>query len=229
MKRSNTMPVLNHENLAGFKQKVVYHEAGHAVGVHFNSIQKNLPPVFFEIVFNQPRDSSANSMLSDLFDPHTGIARVKGGRLIESLPLQTFDALDAQSSDATDKRAFKYTDDYRQAFETDITNLLIGPLAEAKYTVLVDDEPFHQELLTTQALKNYGGDADLAVINDYLQSYTADEQEQHRILGQIFIEAFNFVNDHTNWKAISRLANHILTSNKAIIGCEEVAALLDGK
>jgi hypothetical protein len=224
MKRSNTMTVLSHD----IKKKVVYHEAGHATGIHFSSIQKNLPSVFFEITFKQIEDSSFNSLLSDLFDPHIDIARVKGGRLIESLPLMTFKTSNVQSSTDTDKWVFKYTDEYLIAFEADITNLLIGPLAEAKYTALVDDEPFHQALFTVQALKYYGGDADLAVINDYLQSYSADKQEQHNILNQIFIKAFNFVNDDSNWKAISKLANYILTSNKNVIGCEEVATVLNG-
>jgi hypothetical protein len=224
MKRSNTMSALSSD----IKQKVVYHEAGHATGIHFSSIQKNLPSVFFEIIFKHPEDNSFNSLLSDLFDPHIGIARVKGGRLIESLPLLTFNAAKAQSSIDTDKRIFKYTDEYLQAFEADITNLLIGSLAEAKYTALIDGEPFRQALLTAQALKYYGGEADLAIINNYLQSYSTDEQEQHNILNQIFIKAFNFVNDDTNWKAIKKLANYILTSNKNVIGCEEVAAVLEG-
>ncbi len=170
MKRSNTVTALSHDSVAGFRQKVVYHEAGHATGIHFSSIQKNLPPVFFQIVFKQAEHNSANNLPTDLFDPYTSIARVEGGRLVASLPLLTLKELNAQSTD-THKKAFEYTDDYRLAFEADITNLLIGPLAEAKYTAIRDNEPFHPELLSVQALKHYGGDADLAVINDYLQSY----------------------------------------------------------
>lgn len=225
MKRSNAASVLSHDDLASFKQKVAYHEAGHATGIHFSSIKKNLPPVFFEIIFKQAEDKRANHLLTGLFDPYTSMAKIRGGRLIESLPLLTF----AQAAAGTDKKAFKYTDDYRLAFETDITNLLIGPLAEAKHTALVDNEPFPQKLLTLQALKHYGGCDDLAVVNEYLHSYSADQQEQHEILAHVFINAFNFVNDHANWEAISSLASYILTSDKNIIGCAEVAAVLDGK
>lgn len=228
MKRSRAINVLSHDNLVGFKQKVVYHEAGHATGIYFNNIHTKLPPIFFEIIFKPAAASSIHNLLADLFDPYT-LASIRGGRLIASLPLLTFKVFNAQLNADTYKRAFRYTDEYRLAFEADITNLLIGSLAEAKYTALLDNEPFNQNLLSVQALKYYGGDADLAVINDYLQSYTADELEQHKILDSIFIKAFNFVNDRTNWKAISHLANYILTSNKNSIGCAEVAVVLDGK
>jgi hypothetical protein len=118
------------------------------------------------------------------------------------------------------------TDDYLSAFEADIVNLLVGPLAEAKFSYQIDDEPFNERLITPQALKNYGGYRDLAVINDYLQSYSVNHQHQHEILNRLFLQAFSFVNDNANWKAVTKLAKHILTCNKNRISCEEVAIVL---
>ncbi len=80
-----------------------------------------------------------------------------------------------------------------------------------------------------QALKYYGGEADIAVVNDYLQSYSADKQVQNESLNRLFIQAYNFVSDQENWKAIARLAQYILASDNSIIGCDEVALVLDGQ
>jgi hypothetical protein len=72
-----------------------------------------------------------------------------------------------QKSTFTDNPPDLLSDNYLLAFEADIVNLLIGPLAEAKYTAQIDSEPFSEQLLSVQALKNYGGDADLKVVNEY--------------------------------------------------------------
>jgi hypothetical protein len=51
MKRSNTETLTDPDDLATYKQMVAYHEAGHAVAICLNNKLKNLPPVFFKIVF----------------------------------------------------------------------------------------------------------------------------------------------------------------------------------
>jgi len=43
----------------------------------------------------------------------------------------------------------------------------------------------------------------------------------------LFTEACDFVSDYSNWKAITKLANYILESNKNIISCEEVVSVLE--
>jgi hypothetical protein len=224
MNRSNTVSVVNNEDRAGYKRKIAYHEAGHATGIHSSNAQKNLPPVFFQIIFKDLDNRLVNSQFPGQIDDC--VARVKGGRLIQALPMP-LDKWDRQTSVGKPNQVFQYTDDYRLALEADIVNLLIGPLAEAKYIALMDDEPFHHQLLSVQALKNYGGEDDLAVVDDYLQSFSSDRQEQEGNLNQLFLQAFNFVNDNANWKAITRLANYILTGQKNRISCEEVAAVLD--
>ena len=117
--------------------------------------------------------------------------------------------------------------DYLIAFEADIINLLIGPLAEAKHIAESDDEIFNQQLVNLKALKNYGGSSDLALAKEYLQSFSACKQQQEEKLDELFAQAYDFVNDQENWAAITRLVNYIIENNKNIVSCEEVVSLLE--
>jgi hypothetical protein len=76
-------------------------------------------------------------------------------------------------------------------------------------------------------LKNYGGDSDLALAREYLESFSASKQQQDEKLDALFAEACDFVSDCSNWKAITKLANYILESNKNIISCEEIVSVLE--
>lgn len=222
MNRSKTVDAPRYKNLADYQQRVAHHEAGHATGIYLNNSFHNLPPVFFKIIFkNIDNGFDSNALLSQ----DGCIAKIRGGRLIQSLPPE-FDALNLKLFDCTDAMQLQVTDDYRLAFETDIVNLLIGPLAEAKFSYQTDNEFFNEKMITPQALRNYGGDKDLAIIKDYLQSYSVDQEQQDEMLNQLFARAFNFINDNANWKAITRLANHIITCHKNVISCEEVALVL---
>jgi hypothetical protein len=78
-----------------------------------------------------------------------------------------------------------------------------------------------------KALTNYGGSSDLALAHKYLESFTEDRQLREEKLDRLFAEAFDFVNDYNNWRAISRLADYLLKVNKNSITCEEVIAVLD--
>jgi hypothetical protein len=117
--------------------------------------------------------------------------------------------------------------DYMIAFESDIINLLIGPLAEAKHVADTDDELFNHQLINLKALKNYGGSSDLALANEYFQSLSTSNQEKCEKLDELFNVAFDFVNNDANWTAITKLANYILGSSKNIICCEEIISMLD--
>ncbi|WP_394752247.1 hypothetical protein [Crenothrix sp.] len=221
MNRSKTVDAPRYKNLAGYQQRVAHHEAGHATGIYLNNRDYNLPPVFFKIIFknvNQLWDSNG------LMSQDGSIAKIKGGRLVQSL-MPTFKALDSKFKCA-DETKLQVIDEYRLAFEADIVNLLIGPLAEAKFSYQTDNELFNEKLITLRSLKNYGGDDDLALVKDYLQSYSTDQEPQYELLDQLFAKAFNFINDNSNWKAIMRLANHILSCNNDVISCEEVALVL---
>lgn len=68
-----------------YKQKVAYHEAGHAVAIHFNNRLKNLPPVFFKITLDDLYRSTVNTGVSAQGDGQGGGTRIKGGRLIQLL------------------------------------------------------------------------------------------------------------------------------------------------
>ncbi len=173
MKRSNTVGELHYGNFASHKQRVAYHEAGHAAGIHLNNRLKNLPPVAFKIILEG---------LGDASNTDGSIAKVKGGRLIQPLP-RTSNGNGLEPSDAM---IFRFIDGFHPAFEADVVNLLIGPLAEAKYIALLDDEPFHPQLFGAQSLKYYGGDADLEAVNDYLARHSTDAQVQAESLGHFF-------------------------------------------
>ncbi|MDP3877348.1 MAG: hypothetical protein Q8Q50_10235 [Methylobacter sp.] len=118
-------------------------------------------------------------------------------------------------------------EDHITAFEVDIINLLIGPLAEAKYIADTDDELFSHKLVNLKALKNYGGSSDLDSVDEYLNYFSTCKQQQAKKLDELFAVAVNFINDRTNWAAITKLAHYILNSNKNIINCEDVAYLLE--
>jgi hypothetical protein len=150
---------------------------------------------------------------------------VEGGRLIHSLPY-SIDGLAHKLIDRNEAM-MPLVKDYIIAFEADIINLLIGPLAEAKHVYNRDDELFKHHLVNLRALKNYGGGSDLALAREYLESFSANRQQQDEKLDELFDEAFEFVDIYANWKAITKLANYILKCNKNIISCEEVVSLLE--
>jgi len=207
------------------EQQIAYHEAGHAAAIHFNNRLKKLPPVFFKILLDNSNECVAVNTLKCSTSSIGSISRTKGGRLIHLLPF----ALEDMGPETHDSVVSHYTDGYHPAFEADIVNLLVGPLAEAKFITLMDNELFRFQLLTVPALNNYGGEADLALVYEYLQSYSADPQVQDQCLGYFFKQAFEFVNDRENWNAITQLADYILASNKNEISCEEAVAALESE
>ncbi|POZ49843.1 hypothetical protein [Methylovulum psychrotolerans] len=209
---------INNNNYAMLEKLVAYHEAGHAAAIYLNNRLKKLPPVFFKILLDNLQDGAVVSVLKDRDGLHGCTSRIKGGRLIHTLPSHTEDQ---------NAIRFQFTDRYHPAFEADIVNLLVGPLAEAKYIARMDNEPFKIQLLTVQALNNYGGEADLALVHEYLQSYSDDQQVQNESLAHFLTQAFAFVDDPANWAAITQLAVHILACDKDEIACEEVATVLE--
>jgi hypothetical protein len=116
---------------------------------------------------------------------------------------------------------------YQRAFEADIINLLVGPLAEANYVAMRDDEPINPRLVNLNALHHYGGSSDLETINEYLDCLSANRAQREKKLSELFLAAFNFISDRSNWHAIMALADYILADCKNIIECEEIIAVLD--
>jgi len=219
MKRNKIIDISSQNRLKLHQQYIAFHEAGHAAAIYLNNKVRNLPPVFFKITFKGINGARDYDVIIYQTTHDNCIARVEGGRLIESLPLSVDDFLHDTPN--------ALMQDYRVAFEADITNLLIGPLAEAKFIINGDDKLFNHQVVNLKALNNYGGGSDLALVREYLESFSASKQQQDEKLDELFTVAIDFVNDDANWKAISKLANYILESKKNIISCEEVVSILE--
>jgi hypothetical protein len=222
MKRNKIIEMLSQDTLIAHKQRIAFHEAGHAAGIHLNNKARKLPPIFFKIIFKDMNGVTAADVMTYQITHDDCIARVEGGRLIDELLPSSVDSLVSELTELND-----VVKDYRIAFEADIINLLIGPLAEARYVAETDDELFNQKLINLKALKYYGGGSDLAAANQYLQSYSADKQQRDEKLAELFTVAFDFVNNDANWAAINELAAYILGSSKNIIDCEDIVSVLD--
>lgn len=221
MKRNSVFKSPGQDKLIDHKQCIAFHEAGHAAAIYLNSKARNLPPVFFQIMFKDLNGTSEENLMVYQVTHDDYIAKVKGGRSIKLLPNSNDNNTGHHDSMAS------LIKDQMIALEVDIINLLIGPLAEAKHIAETDDELFNPKLVNLKALKNYGGSSDLERANEYLQSFSACKHQQGKKLEELFSLAFNFVNDRANWAAITKLAHYILDSNKNIIDCEEVASLLE--
>ncbi|MFU8790097.1 MAG: hypothetical protein ACNA7G_13795 [Methylobacter sp.] len=214
------------------RQGVVFHEAGHAVAIYLNNQANKLPPVFFEILLKDLNDTSEEDLIRYQATHDDCMARAEGGRLIKSLPF-TIEGLVHVSNNPPDPklpetaRPLLLADDYMTAFDADVINLLVGPLAEAKYITDADDELFSVKLITLEALKNYGGSSDLVLIDEYLQSFSIHQQQRDDKSAELFVLAFDFISNPLNWAAITQLANYILDSHKNIISYEDIALLLE--
>jgi hypothetical protein len=217
MKRSEISPESDQINYKELIRQTAIHEAGHAVAIHLGNRQKLLPPVFFQIVVKK-RDNDFSPHLPEAYA--YGAAKVEGGRLIHTLP--------SSIEGATDDFSPAQKQAYQQAFEADIVNLLVGPLAEARYIASRDDEVINAYLVNLNALRYYGGTSDLELAGEYLECFIADQVQREKKIGELFMKAFAFVHHAPNWRAILALADYILASPKTVIGCEEVMALLDG-
>ncbi len=225
MKRNKKIETSSQDNLIQHKQHIAFHEAGHAAGIHLNNKARQLPPVFFKIIIQEMTDVTAADVMAYQITHDDCIARIEGGRLIELLP-PSVESLARELTERNDAMA-QLVKDYMTAFEADIINLLIGPLAEAKHVADTDNELFNHKLVNLDTLKNYGGSSDIALANEYLQSFYADKQQQDKKLEELFNAAFDFINNAENWAAITRLADYILCSSKSIIYCEEIFSTLD--
>ena len=136
-------------------RQIVFHEAGHAAAIHLYNKQKQLPPVYFQITIKQTDHSHTNHFASRAGTRDHFVAMIEDGYLIQSLPITLIESANYFSLDEQDT--------YRTAFEADMINLLVGPLAEAKHVALRDNECFNKNLINVNALHNYGGTSDLGV------------------------------------------------------------------
>lgn len=207
------------------KWRIAFHEAGHAAGIHLNNKAKQLPPIFFNISFKNTTDITSDDEMAYQSSNENCYAVLEGGRLIASVPPSIPSLYDAHTHfDAAIGEQIK---NYMAAFEADIINLLTGPLAEARFVANTDGELFTHQLVNLNALPNYGGSADLDLVTEYLQNLSTDKHQQDKKLYELFLLAFEFVNNDRYWAAIINLAEYVFNSPKNIICCEEIIALLD--
>ena len=200
-------------------KQIAFHEAGHAAAIYLCNKQKQLPMVDFQITITKTHHAQANSIASRTVKHGHFVAMVEGGCLIQGLPITLIESATYFSLDEQDT--------YRTAFEADMINLLVGPLAEAKYVAHRDNECFNKNLINVNALYNYGGTSDLGKVYDYLESLISDVRLIEEMIVELFYLAYQFIDSPVHWQAIERLAGYILVNTKNIIGCEEAIAVLD--
>ena len=199
-------------------RKVAIHEAGHATAIHLGNKQKELPPVFFQIFITPVNGDFQTSRL--LNKPASKyIAHIDGGRLIHTLP--------SSIEEATYGFTRKQKIAYQLAFEADMINILIGPLAEAKYLKQRDGELIDPCLINLNDLHYFGGISDLESVNKYLDCFLASSAYREQKITELFLAAFRFVNEKSNWRAITGLADFIVSEDKSVIECNEIIAVLE--
>ncbi|WP_411725712.1 hypothetical protein [Methyloglobulus sp.] len=201
-------------------KRIAYHLAGHVAAIYLGNKQKQLPAVHFQIII---RLQEGNGQQSDRFARTHGkySAKIEGGRLIQSLPLSF--------AEATQYFSWPQQEECLCAFEADVINMLAGSLAEAKYLARCDGEDFNPHLVNLGALHFYGGSSDLEVITEYMECFMLHKAERNQKLAELFLAAFSFVNNPSNWYAISALAEFILDEPRDIIHCEEIISLLESR
>ncbi len=206
------------------RQAIAYHEAGHAAAIYLNNKAHNLPHIDFNIILSDT-ESSIEEMEGSFQSTHNKCSsRVEGGRLVQlfvpNIADLSGDFLSQVGLISTSK------EDYLSAFDADIMNLLVGPLAEAKFSYRRDDELFTHKMINIEALKNYGGAADLELVDEYIDSYSSSQSLKAAKLTELFKQASEFVTNASHWENITKLANYILLGNKNIICCGEVETVL---
>ena len=122
MNRNKIIDNYRHNRLQQHKQCIAFHEAGHAAAIYLNNRTRNLPPVFFQIVFKEISGATDYDVLVYEATHDDSIARVEGGRLIQSLPY-SIDGLAHKLIDQNDAMA-PMVSDYIIAFKAGIINLL---------------------------------------------------------------------------------------------------------
>ena len=231
MKRHKSFDLSKKNSLDAHKKKIAYYESGRAVAMLINNQLKNLPPVFFEITFNNNTQNTPSDTQLDLASDVDYSAKVKGGRLVKNLPesIAMFTSeLDLFLEYSMEQKE-KIIEGLVMAMECDLVNILVGSLAEAKYTVLCDDEIFNKNIVNINALHNYVGLSDRVLIEEYLTCFSNSKRLQNHILERLFMQAYDFIDNASNWKKIMKLVDHILDEDIKKINYNQVNKLLDSK
>ncbi|MDD1620967.1 MAG: hypothetical protein LUQ11_05760 [Methylococcaceae bacterium] len=189
-------------------RQTAFHEAGHVAAICLENKRKSLPLIHFEI-----RVGKQDILAQPLF------AKVSGGRLVGDLATVIHQDVSSNGDSSN-------IDSYQLVYEADIINFLAGPLAEAKYISIRDNEVFNINLLTPQAINHYGGNADMLEVMSYLEFFIPSPVQREAKLNALFAQAFRFVQQPSNWKSITALAHYILNNAHENISCEQAIEVL---
>lgn len=171
MNRTFNLKVSSSQSHREISRNIAFHEAGHAAAIHLGNQQKGLPPVFFQICVKPLNtDFQSSECLGDRSARY--MAKVEGGRLIHTIATSFHETTKYFSN--AQKLA------YQCAFEADIINLLVGPLAEARYIALCDNELINPRLVNIEALQYYGGSSDLELVNEYLDCFIVTRELERK-------------------------------------------------
>jgi len=185
-----------------------FHIAGYVAGMYLENQRKNLPLIYFQILIG--KQESKTRLL---------FAKVSGGRLVGDLATITQEKVSKHWNSSS-------SGGHQTVYEADIINFLAGSLAEAKYVATRDNEGFNLDLLSPQAIKHYGGEADMQEVMFYLEFFLPNPLQREEKLKALFAEAFRFVEQESNWQSITALANYILDNSQGNISCEQAIAVL---
>jgi len=222
IERTNSIILSSLYKIPDEKIRIAFHEAGHAAAIYYNNRQHNLPITYFNIYIN----SIAGDTQSDSQGESYGARIEGGGRLIKSLPRSIGDFGKLYLAQKSVEEKDEILTELESAMDADICNLLVGSIAEAKYVSIVDNEYLTVNLLSMGALKNYGGDRDLKLIEDYLQCFFNSGRQSAKKARELFLTAFDFVDSTRRWRSIAALATFILKS-KNIIKYKDIIRVLD--
>ncbi len=225
MKRNQSIN-LSSSNIEIHKKRIAYHESGHAVAILMSNKLKQLPPVPFQITFKNISQNASNESSHGYTAYEDYSAIVNGGRHIKTIP-KSADCLSCHIGLYIEHNSEKNIKDFFTAFETDVINLLIGPIVEAKHVAMSDGEVFNQNLINLDALHNYGGSSDLASINQYLACFSKCKDQQNQLISKLLTQSFDFINNTSNWKKIIQLADYIYEEDIKTIDSKQVNLLLN--
>ena len=222
MKRASSIILSSLYKIPDEKKRIAFHEAGHAAAIYFNNKQHNLPITYFNIHINSNSGDTQSNSQGESYD-----ARIEGGgRLIKSLPRSIDDFGELHLAQKSIEERDEILTELESAMDADICNLLVGSIAEAKYVSIIDNEHLTVNLLSMGALKYYGGDSDLKLINDYLQCFFNSGMQSAQKVKELFNSAFDFVDNPRRWRSIAALATFILKS-KNFIKYKDIIRVLD--
>jgi hypothetical protein len=212
MKRQNPLEAISSRDDQVFLKQIIFHEVGHAAAICLYNNPKQLPPVYFQININQLSQSFNHPLVSSRTSMDHFAAVIDGGYLSDILPSELLE----------DKHCRNHV-----AIEADIINLLAGPLAEAKYIALRDNESFTRNLVNMDSLQFYGGQSDIEKVYEFLEDFSLNNESRDDLIIYLFDKAFQFINMSKNWEAIERLANYIINNNINKLSYEEAMTVLE--